>query len=137
MRVMRFSNRWNFRQVAGIAKPAGLCVALLAVLAVAGCESNKKANPLAGGGGLAGRWVSSDSVFTAEFRDGSFASTANDTGETLSTGTYIVVSTNEVRLDWIGNLSRQQNRASCQRPSVDVLNCTDQAGRTFSLQKSG
>lgn len=134
---MYFSNRWKNEQAAGFLKPAGICAAFLAALAVAGCESGKKADPLAGGGGLAGRWVSSDSVFTAEFRDGSFVSTANDTGETLSTGSYIVLSVNEIRLEWVGNLSKQQNVATCQRPSVDVLNCTDQAGRSFSLRKTG
>ncbi|MCB1415465.1 MAG: hypothetical protein KDJ64_03530 [Nitratireductor sp.] len=136
---MRFSNRGeNGRSGAGIVRPAGLVAALLIVVAVSGCETQgKKANPLAGGGGLSGSWISSDSVFTAEFQDGSFTSRANDTGETLSTGNYIVVSANEVRLEWIGNLSRQQNVASCQRPSVDILNCTDQAGRAFSLRKTG
>ena len=134
---MRFSNRWNYGQIAGLVKPAGICTVFLAALAVTGCQSGKKADPLAGGGGLAGRWVSSDSVFTAEFRDGSFVSTANDTGETLSTGSYIVLSVNEVRLEWVGNLSKQRNVATCQRPSVDLLNCTDQASRSFSLRKTG
>lgn len=135
---MRFSNRWRNRSpMTGFVKPAGLFAIFLAAVAVTGCETGKKANPLAGGGGLAGRWVSADSVFSAEFRDGSFVSTANDTGETLSTGSYIVVSVSEVRLEWVGNLSQQRNVATCQRPSVDILNCTDQSGRAFSLRKTG
>ncbi|WP_075997351.1 hypothetical protein [Salaquimonas pukyongi] len=135
---MRFSSRLRKDlPAAGLVRPAGVFAVLVAAIAIAGCDTpGKKANPLAGGGGLAGQWISSDSVFTAEFRDGSFVSTANDTGETLSTGSYIVLSVNEVRLNWTGNLSRQQNTATCQRPSVDVLNCTDQAGRTFSLRKT-
>ena len=135
---MRFPGRWTNRpSVAGFMKPAALFGVFLAVAAVSGCETGKKANPLAGGGGLAGRWISADSVFSAEFQDGSFVSTANDTGETLSTGSYIVVSVNEVRLEWVGNLSQQRNVATCQRPSVDILNCTDQSGRAFSLRKTG
>ena len=135
---MRFSRRWRSRPSAtGLMRSAALFGAFLAAVAVSGCETGKKANPLAGGGGLAGRWISADSVFSAEFQDGSFVSTANDTGETLSTGSYIVVSVNEVRLEWVGNLSQQRNVATCQRPSVDILNCTDQSGRAFSLRKTG
>lgn len=136
---MRFSNRLRDRApMTGFLKPAALLGMFFAAVAVSGCDTpGKKANPLAGGGGLAGRWISADSVFSAEFRDGSFVSTANDTGEILSTGSYIVVSVNEIRLEWVGKLSQQRNEATCQRPSVDILNCTDQSGRAFSLRKTG
>ncbi|MCB1386078.1 MAG: hypothetical protein KDJ80_09085 [Nitratireductor sp.] len=117
-------------------KAIAAALAACALLA-AGCAQKAKNDPLAGGGGLTGRWVSSDNVFTAEFRDGAFSSVANDTGETLSTGNYIVVSTTEIKLDWYGTLSRQQNSATCQRPAVDQLNCADGAGRRFSLRKIG
>ena len=110
---------------------------LVAGLALSACNKSAKVDPLAGGGGLAGSWVSGDNVFTADLSAGQFVSRANDTGATLSEGRYYAVSASEVRLNWRGNLSKQDNSATCQRQGLDVMNCTDQAGRTFSLRKIG
>lgn len=102
---------------------------------VSGCNTQPKDDPLAGGGGLVGNWVSGDNVFTAELDNGRFISRANDTGEVLSEGEYLVASAEEVRLTWEGRLSQQSNSATCQRPDVAILNCVDQAGRSFTLRK--
>lgn len=104
---------------------------------LSGCSTNGKDDPLAGGGGLAGRWVSGDNVFSAEMNDGSFTAIANDTGNILSQGSYIVLSASEVKLDWRGNVTGQENTAVCTRPDVGTLNCRDQAGKTFVLRKTG
>lgn len=117
---------------------ARLCVlvGLAAItMILSGCNTKPKNDPLAGGGGLAGSWVSGDNVFTADLTDGQFVSRANDTGEVLSEGSYLVVSAEEVRLTWEGRLSRQSNSANCARPEVGILNCVDQAGRSFTLRK--
>ncbi len=110
---------------------------LLAVGVLSSCQSkDAKIDPLAGGGGLTGSWVSGDNVFTAQLRNGKFTSTANDTGEVLSEGEYIVISAKVVELTWRGRLSQQFNSANCQRDGEAVLNCTDTAGKTFTLRKS-
>lgn len=114
-----------------------LAAGLAATLTMASCANDEKIDPLAGGGGLAGSWVSSDGVFTAELADGNFVSIANDTGETLSEGNYIVSSASAVVLSWRGRLSGQENSANCSRPGPNILNCVDAAGRSFTLNKSG
>lgn len=110
---------------------------MIGILAIgaAGCANKGKIDPLAGGGGLAGSWVSSDNVFTASFSAGEFVATANDTGGVISEGRYIVASASEVRLDWRGKITGVDNSAVCQRPSPEQLNCTDATGKTFTLIK--
>ena len=111
---------------------------VMVAMALTACQSkDAKIDPLAGGGGLTGKWVSSDNVFSAQFDNGNFYSTANDTGEILSEGKYIVVSATQIKLDWRGRLSGQDNSANCQRQGTDTMTCTDQAGKSFSLRKVG
>lgn len=120
------------RRIAGTVG-MGVCAALM----LSACQSkDAKVDPLAGGGGLTGSWVSADNVFTAQMNNGRFISVANDTGETLSEGSYYVVSASEVQLNWTGKLSQQANSARCQREGEALMNCTDQAGRTFTLRKT-
>lgn len=104
-------------------------------LALSACQQRGKIDPLAGGGGLTGNWVSGDNVFTARFDDGAFTATANDTGAMISQGSYVVVSTEELRLEWLGLITNQSNSATCQRPDATLLNCTDASGRRFTLRK--
>ncbi len=113
-----------------------MCV--MVAMALTACQTkDAKIDPLAGGGGLTGKWVSSDNVFSAQFDNGNFYSTANDTGEILSEGKYIVVSATQIKLDWRGRLSGQDNSANCQRQGTDAMTCTDQAGKSFTLRKVG
>jgi hypothetical protein len=113
-------------------------IGIVAVLLIglSACAKDGKIDPLAGGGGLAGTWLSSDNVFTAEFVDGSFVSKANDTGEVLSEGSYVVSSVSEIKLSWRGRLSGQDNSANCSRPEANRLTCVDAAGRAFTLNKT-
>ncbi|MFK7902212.1 MAG: hypothetical protein AB8B49_05145 [Nitratireductor sp.] len=114
-------------------------ITVLAALfgALAGCNDKEVIDPLAGGGGLAGEWVSGDNVFTAQFVNGNFLAVANDTGSKLSEGSYTVISASEVRMNWLGVVSGQNNAAVCQRPDASRMNCTDQTGKTFTLKKKG
>jgi hypothetical protein len=112
-------------------------VLTLGMVVLSACQTkDAKIDPVAGGGGLTGKWVSSDNVFTAQLDNGNFFSTANDTGEVLSEGTYIVISASEIRMNWQGKLSQQSNSANCLRQGVDVLICTDLAGKGFTLRKA-
>ncbi|MGB7335761.1 MAG: hypothetical protein WBD01_08230 [Salaquimonas sp.] len=114
-----------------------LIAVILASSVLTACQNNKaKVDPLAGGGGLTGNWVSADNVFSAQLNNGQFISTANDTGETLSEGRYIVISASEIELSWTGRLSQQSNIAKCRRDGEGLLNCTDQQGKTFTLRKT-
>lgn len=103
---------------------------------LAACTGTQKLDPLAGGGGLSGTWRSSDNIFTAHFENGAFRSIANDTGNTLSEGSYVVVSNQEIRLNWFGVISQANNSATCKRPNPVTLNCTDARGRSFTLVKT-
>jgi hypothetical protein len=112
--------------------------AIAGALVLSGCQTkDEKIDPIAGGGGLTGKWVSSDNVFSAQLDNGLFFSTANDTGEVLSEGTYIVISAKEIQMKWRGKLSQQENSANCQREGVGVLICTDLVGKGFTLRKAG
>ena len=90
------------------------------VLGLAACSQRGKpaGPPIANG-----TWASTDGVYTATFANGSFRATANDTGETLSQGRYIVKSKDQLRIEWQGNVSRTENSAECTKPSTEEMNC--------------
>ncbi|MBL1405077.1 MAG: hypothetical protein COC00_003760 [Rhizobiales bacterium] len=99
------------------------------------CNKADPIDPLAGGGGLSGDWVSSDNVFTASFNNGTFLALANDTGGKISEGNYVVTSAAQIRLDWRGVVSGTNNAAICNRPDASTLICTDTGSKTFTLIK--
>lgn len=123
------------RQMLTTKRGIATCLFSAMLLPLASCAEKGKIDPLAGGGGLSGSWVSGDNVFTAELRDGLFVSRANDTGEVLTQGTYIVASAESVTLQWRSSARNEDSRADCRRSDVNMLNCTDQAGRSFTLRK--
>lgn len=135
MSLKQLKMDYREREMNNFAKQTMLVAVI--VLGLAGCNSKSKIDPEAGGGGLSGTWVSGDNVFSAEMRDGSFISRANDTGEVLSQGSYIVLSASQVKLNWVGNLSKQSNSADCQRSDAVNMSCTDQSGKNFTLRKTG
>lgn len=104
-------------------------------LAAAGCETSKL-NPTAGGGGLAGDWNPESGGYVARFDNGVFTTTALDTGNVISQGSYIAISETEVELNWNSNVTGTQNQARCQRPDINTLACTDGGGRTFTLRRA-
>ena len=109
-------------------------VALLAVPVIAaGCQQTAKINPTAGGGGLTGTWFPDGGGYTARFDNGAFTSIATDTSSVISQGSYVVISAESIELTWQSNVTGLANSASCDRPDVDRLDCTDASGRTFIL----
>lgn len=106
---------------------------LVAVLSA--CSDAKPIDPLAGGGGLAGEWISGDNVFTATFNSGNFLALANDTGGKISEGNYFVISATQIQLNWHGVVSGTNNSAICKRPDPSTLICTDTGSKTFTLVK--
>ena len=106
---------------------------LLAAVLLAGCQTNKE---VAGPPLLNGNWASSDGVYTAEFRNGSFRAVANDTGGVISEGSYVALSDSNVKLSWSGIVSGRSNSAECLKPNPDQLDCVDQNGNKFSLKRA-
>ena len=111
---------------------AGLAIATGAILT--GCQT-VKINPTAGGGGIAGNWVPDGGGYTATFDNGRFFTTALDTGNTISQGSYVAVSEKQVDLTWRSNITGLENQASCQRPEPQVMQCVDAGNKQFTLRK--
>jgi hypothetical protein len=112
----------------------GIAAAMLAL--VAGCQSTK-INPTAGGGGITGNWQPDSGGYTAIFDNGRFSTTASDTGNIISQGSYLAVSASEVQLHWTSNITGLENSAACNRPQANTLECTDAGGRNFVLRRAG
>ncbi|MGI9401740.1 MAG: hypothetical protein ACR2O0_10835 [Rhizobiaceae bacterium] len=108
--------------------------AVLGLLVLASCAT-AKIDPTIGGGGITGKWAPDGGGYTALFNNGQFSTTAEDTGNIISQGSYIAVSTTEVTLKWTSNVTGLENTATCQRPDPVVLNCTDGGGKSFTLRK--
>lgn len=113
-----------------------MALALLICAAAASMTACSRGAKPAGPPIANGTWASGDGVYTATFANGSFTATANDTGETLSQGRYIVKSETQLRIEWQGNVSRTQNSAECTKPSTEEMNCQDQNGRNFTLRRT-
>ena len=106
---------------------------LVAGLLMAGCSQGAKpAGPTIANG----TWASSDGVYSATFSNGRFRATANDTGELLSEGRYIVKSDSSLRIEWQGNVTRTANSAECTKPNTEEMSCVDQNGKNFSLKRT-
>jgi hypothetical protein len=108
---------------------------MFALVALASCQT-AKVNPLAGGGGITGQWVPDGGGYTAIFNNGEFSTTASDTGNIISQGSYLAASAKEINLKWTSNITGLENSARCDRPDPVVLNCTDAGGKSFTLRKS-
>jgi hypothetical protein len=113
---------------------AGLAL-VMAAAALSGCQKDK-INPTAGGGGLAGNWNPDTGGYTAQFDNGRFTTVASDTGNVISQGGYLAISEKQVDLNWTSNVTGSQNTATCTRPDLDTLNCTDGGGKTFVLRRA-
>ncbi len=108
---------------------------VLAAMALSACQRDK-VNPTAGGGGLAGNWNPDTGGYSAQFDNGRFTTVASDTGNVISQGGYLVISEKQVDLSWTSNVTGTQNTASCARPDLNTLNCTDGGGKSFILRRA-
>jgi hypothetical protein len=113
----------------------GIGIAVVMVLAMAGCQQSAQLDPLAGGGGLTGNWAPDGGGYSAQFANGVFRTTATDTGNVISEGSYVAVSASQIELRWQSKITGQANLAQCARPDANVLNCTDSGGKPFVLRR--
>ena len=104
-----------------------------AALLMAGCNPNKE---VAGPPILNGNWSSSDGVYTAQFLNGSFRATANDTGALISEGEYVALAEDRIQIKWNGLVSGRSNQAECIKPDANQLDCVDMNGNKFSLRRT-
>jgi len=114
-------------------KSTGVIFTVVAcALALFACQKKEVAGPPI----VNGNWASSDGVFTAEFSNGIFRATANDTGSVISQGEYVVLAEDRIQLKWDGLVSGKSNQANCTKPSTEQLDCVDLEGKTFSLRRT-
>ncbi len=123
---------WEMKSKAAWQVPVAAMV--LATLAMTACQTDK-INPTAGGGGLSGDWRPDGGGYTAKFENGKFTTLALDTGNVISQGGYLAISETQVDLNWVSNITGTSNTATCARPDLNTLNCTDGGGKPFVLRR--
>ena len=107
---------------------AGVIVSLAAV---AGCQTAGP-GPGVAPTGVEGQWMSADGVATSTFAGGVFTTTANDTGNKLAEGSYVVSGTT-VQIIGTSVLRQSPISFNCLMATPKQLNCTSSAGQQFSL----
>ncbi len=108
--------------------------ALFAALMLTACQTYQVAQPQRTA--MDGRWASTDGVFVAEFDRGSFTSRFVQTGEVLAQGTYSV-SGSAVSLRWLSVQAQAQRSASCTFTTASTVQCQQDGGGAFELQRTG
>ena len=106
--------------------------ALFAALVLAACQTYE-AQPQRTA--MDGRWASTDGVFIADFDRGSFTSRFTQTGEVLAQGTYSVTG-NTISMRWLSVQAQAQRAATCTMTSASTVQCQQDGGGTFDLQRS-
>lgn len=110
-----------------------LAIAVLAVSTLAACQT--AGGPTARSTPMDGKWASTDGVFVANFRRGSFTSRFTQTNEILAQGTYSVAGT-RVSMNWLSVATQQQRSASCTILGRNTVRCDQGGGGTFELKRS-
>lgn len=130
-------------------KSIGGTVALIALVAISGCQSVRfggsqanqapqqaAVNPASA---VNGRWEPTDDatrgVYVAEFRDGVFVSRSPETGKPLARGSYRVPSDSLIELDFVGATTQTRVTATCQRSTPTTMFCQPSTGSPFNLRK--
>jgi len=115
-----------------IARGSILAGVIIALAALAGCQSAGPKGPAQAMGGVEGDWMSSDGVATSRFAAGTFTTTANDSGNKLAEGSYLVSGTT-VQITGTSVIRQSPISFNCLLVNPRQLNCTSSAGQQFSL----
>jgi hypothetical protein len=109
---------------------------VLAGLLVGACQSYEPTPVVVPTTPMDGLWLSTDGVFVANFDRGRFTSRFTSTNEILAQGSYSVAGT-AVSMQWMSVATQQQRSASCSFAGADTVNCNQDGGGSFTLQRSG
>jgi hypothetical protein len=82
-----------------------------------------------------GRWASSDGIFVATFKGGSFTSLDARTSAVLAQGTYSVAG-DQVSMQWLSLTSKQQRSATCSFAGAATIRCDQAGGGNFELRRT-
>ncbi|WP_348639314.1 hypothetical protein [Aquamicrobium sp. LC103] len=114
-----------------------------ALMALAGCQATD-VPPMSGGGPVAaaprpspvdGEWAGSDGASYSRFSGGIFQTLANDTGNTLAEGRFVMRDQNTVQITGTSMIRQQPISFNCLMVSPTQLNCTSSGGQQFSLMR--
>lgn len=89
--------------------------------------------PMAQTMNIDGEWLSTDGVATSRFFGGRFETYANDTGNTISEGSYDRRGENVYQVNGQSLLRQAPISFNCLMITPTQLNCTAAAGNQFSL----
>lgn len=109
--------------------PLKMAISASILFGLAACQTAEIAGPPV----MNGNWASTDGVYTAQFQNGNFQATANDTGGVISRGEYVALAADRIKLKWVGLVSGTSNEADCTKPEPNRLDCLDINGNRFSL----
>ena len=108
-------------------------VVLCAMLA--GCQlDGPRPTPIAAQPqGVEGSWASTDGVAISTFGNGNFVTTATDTGNRLSQGSYRYRDARTVEISMTSLIRQTTSAVNCALVSQRQLNCTSSTGQQFVL----
>ncbi len=111
---------------------------LMASVFLAGCQAFGGGTPIAAApppDPISGQWVDSSGVGTATLQAGRFTNVANDTGNKLAEGNYVLRSPTTVDLNFRSLVRNTDVAATCLIVDQNQMNCTSSTGSQFSLTR--
>jgi hypothetical protein len=122
-----------------IARKLALLSPVLAAMALAGCQSEGGYGPRVWTAprptGVEGQWLDSQGVAVSTFSNGSFVTTATDTGNKLAEGTYYYQDQRTVEIEMTSLIRQTRATVACSLVSRSQLNCTNSQGQRFTLSR--
>jgi hypothetical protein len=116
-----------------------LLAPVLAAAALAGCQSGGTYAPRMSAAprptGVEGQWLDSQGVAVSTFSGGSFVTTATDTGNKLSEGTYYYQDQRTVEIEMTSLIRQTRATVACSLVTTNQLNCTNSQGQRFTLTR--
>jgi phage gp45-like len=110
--------------------------ALAAMLSLSACQTIDFGGPVAVAppvGAAEGQWVGTDGVAVSTFSNGTFSSSATDTGSKLAEGSYRYTDAQSVSITFKSLLRGTTVNANCAVVTSSQMNCTSSSGAQFSL----
>lgn len=121
-----------------ITRTGSVACSVAALGLLAGCVIDAPApgarfTPRTTTGAAEGNWGDTGGVATSTFRNGTFTSYANDTGNPLAQGSYRYVDSRTIEVNFTSLVRQQQVRTNCLLVNNTQMNCTSNTGSQFTL----